>query len=89
MEKIRYRTEDDGSAVVDYFVEACPAESQIKWYLYPRLPRGMDLKKGDEMGLGFMRDDTRQSYEDFEANPKRKISAEIQAQVIQAMEEGE
>lgn len=89
MEKILYRSEDDGTTIVDYYVGPNPAEGGVRWYLFPRLPRGVDVKKGDEMGgLGFLHDDTRQSYEDFKRNPARDLSDAILRQVVQVMEGG-
>ncbi|MEC5128885.1 hypothetical protein VSU19_19130 [Verrucomicrobiales bacterium BCK34] len=85
--KILYLSEEDGGTTVDYYVEPSPEEDEVRWYFYPRLPKGMHWKAGDAMGgLGFMHDDSRQSFSDFKLKPYREISDAIKNQVLEAME---
>lgn len=84
--RILYRSEDDGGTTVDYYVEPNPGDDEVRWFLYPRLPKGMHWKAGDAMGgLGVMHDDGRQSFADFKLNPCRTISDQIKERVVREM----
>ena len=84
--KIHYKTEtDEKGIVVDYFIEPDPSEDRVKWLLYPNLPKGVDVRKGDEMGLGSLHDYDRQAYQDFLKSPRFELTDLIYNQVIVAM----
>lgn len=86
---IAYKTEtDEYGIVVDYFIEPVPEEGIVKWLFYPNLPKGMDWRKGDEMGLGSMHDYNRQNYQDFLTAPKEKLPDDIHHQVVETMGKG-
>ncbi|MDF1738067.1 MAG: hypothetical protein P1U86_02815 [Verrucomicrobiales bacterium] len=85
--KILSRSEEDSVTTVDCYVEPHRDEDEVRWYFYPRLPEGMHWKAGDAMGgLGFMHDDSRQSFSDFKRKPAREVSDAIKNQVVEAME---
>ncbi len=86
--RILYRSVEEETSTVDYYVEPPPEIDAVRWYLYPRLPKGMHWKAGDAMGgLGVMHDDAKQSFEDFKLKPAREISGEIKRRVNDAMDE--
>lgn len=65
-----------------YYIELDEKDREVHWAFYLALPEGMHWKKGDEMGLGSVHSERRQSYEEFISAPYKPLPEDIRQQAL-------